>query len=229
VKFDRPADGWIDHPYHSYPVIVGIDAAPKHDCTAAVGLAYDSKKGKVIELFHKIWTPRGGETLDMEKSVEEYLIEQNKEYNIVWIGHDPAHFYQTSIRLRNRGFPVHEYIQSQANMIDATQALYSALKYENLMLFKDNEARDHVVNCVAKAESRGYRIIKDKSKRPIFRPVDYTIALAIAVHEATSRMKVGIDTPIVLECPFSDLSKWDLGKREPDFGFPFHNTNEEYQ
>jgi len=177
--FTGPADGWLGHLYYNLPVSIGVDAAIKRDCTAIVGCVHDSNIGKTIMLFHKIWTPIKGEWFDLEATVEAYLLEQSKKFNVISILCDPAHLHQTLTRLKFRGLPVVEYTQSVTNMVKATQQLYDSLKYENLWCYPADDLTKHIQLAVAQTTDTGFRLVKNKSNSKAH--MDGAIATALAM------------------------------------------------
>lgn len=214
--FTGPADGWLGHPYYNFPVSIGVDAAIKRDCTAIVGCTHDSKRGKTILLFHKIWTPKSGEWFDLEATVESYLIEQFRKFRVISILCDPAHLHQTLTRLKFRGLPVVEYTQTVTNMVRASQSLYDTLKYNNLEAYPDEELKRHIQLALAETTSTGFRIVKNKSNKSAH--MDGAIATALAVYDSIQH--AGIDSGNVLSVvnPFSKMGR---DRTAPDqFQFP---------
>jgi len=129
--FEKPADQDPQHPFRGGQVVISVDAAPKRDCTAISGWTHDSIRGKTIMLFNRIWTPEKGKDFDLEATVEAYILEKSRKFNIVSIVYDPRDLHQTMTRLRSRGLPCNEYVQQQENMVRCSQALYDALKFDN--------------------------------------------------------------------------------------------------
>ena len=202
------AELWKDHPYFGFPVYIGVDAASKRDSTAVTGVTYDEAKGVVIELFHKIWTPVEGVQLDLDETVSSFLQEMCKIFHVAVIGYDPAHLYQLMLNLQKAGYPVAEFVQSVGNMTKASQNLYDLLKFRRFYTYKDEEARAHIQNTVAQAESSGIRIVKHPGS---FRkkPVDYAISLAIAAYLAVKGGGIDITEPLTVVSPFSDITAWN--------------------
>jgi len=203
----QSSDIWLDHPYRRNPVYVAVDTGMKHDCTAIVGVTTDPTEGKVIILFHKIWTPVDGEILDLEETVEPYLMEASKRYNIADITCDPSQMLQVIMKLRSRGLPVTEFVQSEGGMIGASQALFDLLHDGNLWTYESKEIREHLQNSVAQHTSRGFRIVKDKSNRRIAqKKVDAAIALAMACYKAINDMDFDAGQVIRIASPFSEYT-----------------------
>lgn len=204
----RSADLWKTHPFISHPVYVAVDTGMKHDCTAIIGVTADAKVGKVIPLFHKIWTPIEGETLDLEETIEPYLIKKHKDFNVVDITCDPSQMLQVMTKLSNMGLPISEFTQSDVGMIAASQALFDVLHDKNLWTYPADDLREHLQNAVAQHTSRGFRIVKDKSnRRTIKKKVDGAVALAMAVYKATLNMDFDAGEVIRIESPFAEWAE----------------------
>jgi len=207
VHFPDSAELWKDHPYAKFPVYMGVDAAPKRDSTSVVGVTYDPSKGVVIELFHRIWTPINVQ-LDLDETMKQFIIDMTKRFLVIKIGYDPSHLYQLMLNLYKDGFPVSEFTQTVSNMTRASQNLYDLLKFRRFYTYKDDEARTHIQNTVAQAESGGMRIVKIQGSPGRKKPVDYSIALAIAAYLAVQGGGIDVSQPLTLEAPFSDLTAW---------------------
>jgi len=205
-QYKDSAELWKEHPYARSPVYIGVDAAPKRDSTAVVGSTYDPTKGTVVELFHKIWTPTN-EQLDLDLTVSLFLQDMCKRFLVVKIGYDPAHLYQLMLNLQKAHYPVTEFTQTVGNMTKASQNLYDLLKFKRFQTYRDDEARMHIQNAVAQAESSGIRIVKQVGSFKK-KPVDYTIALAISAYLAVQGGGIDVSKPLTIQAPFSDLTAW---------------------
>lgn len=204
--YHAPATLWTEHPFHRFPVVIGVDAGQKRDSSALVGVGYDAKRGKVGELFHYIWSPTPGNPVDLDVTVEKELLELYNKFNVVLILYDPTHLIQTMIRLKRKGLPVQEYTQSIPNMIQASQLLYDLLKNKNLETYPDEVARRHIQMATAETSSRGFRIVKNElTKR---NQIDYSVSLAMACYGAVKIGGVDISIPVVVESPYSDATAW---------------------
>ena len=56
-------------------LFVGVDAATKHDCAAVVAVAWDRETDNLCLASHKIWKPTPEEPLDIEQTIEWYLLQ----------------------------------------------------------------------------------------------------------------------------------------------------------
>ncbi len=205
---------WKDHPMRLYPVIIGVDGSINHDCTVVVGVVYEPKDGSIHELFHKIWTPTKDSPMDFDVTIESFLLEMNRWYKILEVTYDPAHIHQTMTRLKQRGLPCEPLMQTTGNMTRVGQNLYDLLVSRKFHTYKDDEARQHVLNTVAQADPNGFRLVKSTSNNRVHKPVDYTIALAMAAYRAVSHGGVEFE-PIYISAPFADMNSWREKKNVP--------------
>ena len=206
AAYPKDALIWREHPYRTYPVFVGLDAATKHDCIAIVGVCYDGAKGDIIQLFHRIWTPVPGEVFDFETTIEPFLMDVKKNFNLQAIAYDPKDMHQTSVRLVRAGLPMIEYTQSPSKMTAASHALSEVLRADNFRAYPSEEMRNHLRMAVAEGRAGGFTIRKDKARAA--RPVDAAIALAMATRLAIASGGVNANEPIRLESAFGDRTAW---------------------
>lgn len=215
-KFPAGIDLYAEHPYRYYPVWVGVDVAPKHDSSAVVGVTYDGARARIIMLYAKVWTPERGVDFDLEATVEKYILNMTRSSKTVGVFYDPAQFHRSMVTLKRQGVPMYEYTQSDNNMIAASQNLFDLLRTGALEAYPHPDVRAHLKAAVAKATSRGFRIIKtehqrstDKYKAVIERRgVDAAIALSMAAWNAVNQGGMEVSQPVRWEVPFSDSSAW---------------------
>ncbi len=222
-KMEASADLWKDHPYAKYPIYISVDAAPKRDCTAVVGVAYDPEKGLAVDVFHKIWTPQDGE-LDFDATLQVYLLSQFRKYNIVRISYDPSHLHQLMTRLKNMKLPVVEFPQTVSMMTKASQNFYDLLRFGRFVTYKDEEARSHIRNTVAQAEGNGFRIVRHNHhmNAKYRKPIDYSVAVAMACYDAVKDVGIERLEDIRIDSPFADLTAYGTPE-ELDLPWMFRN------
>jgi len=191
-----------DNPYRDYPMFLGVDAGQKHDTLAVVGCTYDPVRSKVIQVFHKIWVPSKGEVLDLEETLEAYLLEKYRKYKIRSIHCDPALLVQMIVKLKKKGLPISEFTQSDTNMIESSQSFYDLLRYNNYECYPDEEVRQQIINTLAIQKGRGFRLTKAKDRTTL--PMDFSIAAAIASYMATIGMASVHTEPRKIAATFSD-------------------------
>jgi len=212
-----------DSPYRQYPISIAVDAGLKHDCTAVVGVYYDLAEKKIGLAFHQIWTPQSGTILDLEETVEKYLREMFRTFNIYAILCDPSQMLRSITALQKEGLPIIEFYQTDSNMIPASQNLFEILKYRILQVYPDEELRMHIKLAVAEQKKNGYRLTRPKSLHDRL-PIDAAIALAMACYDAVKRGGVDTRGEIVIESPFSDASGIKhISSEEENLPWPFRD------
>ena len=90
---------------------------------------------------------------------------------------DPYQMQRSIQTLVAAGLPVEEYNQTQGNLTEATEALYSAFINRNLRLYNAPDLREHCLNAVSVETPRGIRLAKEKQSAKI----DGAVALSFAV------------------------------------------------
>jgi hypothetical protein len=157
---------------------IGVDAATKGDCAAVVAVVLDG--GRVRLACHRIWTPRKGDPLDLEETVERYLLQLANLHMIETIRYDPFQMARSAVTLRKAGLPMAEYPQTSGNLTAAGQNLFELIRSRGLAVYPDRELRDHAINAVAVDSGRGWKLSKEKASRKI----DGLVALSFAALSA---------------------------------------------
>lgn len=199
-SYSADASLWTDHPMRTFPVVVGVDAGQKRDSTALVAVAYDSKRGKVGLVYHRIWTPTSTEHVDLEATVEKELLYIYNKFKLVSVVYDPTHLIQTMMRLKSKGLPTHEFPQTGDKMLSASQLLFDLFKNKNLEVYPDDVLRRHIQMAVAETGPRGFRIKKVKVSNR--HHIDGAVALAMACHEAVASGGVDTSIPVIIKSPY---------------------------
>lgn len=184
---------------------VGVDAATKGDCAAVVAVA-KQPDGRVQLVAHRIWTPKKEEPLDLEETVEEFVLSLDDRYRVVSVSVDPFQMARSIATLRKAGVRIEEFPQTSGNLTAAGQNLFELVRGKNLVMYPDAELRQHALNAVAVESGRGWRLAKEKSSRKI----DGVVALSFAALDAAER-------PFVRTWG-SGLPQGDLR----DFGIPIY-------
>lgn len=165
----------------AHGVFVGVDAATKSDSAAVVAVTPEDDRVRVVA--HRIWTPRKGAPLDLEATIEAYLLELRDRFSLASVPYDPYQMARSASTLRRAGVPMDEFAQSPANLTAAGQALYDLIKAQRLATYPDEELRRHVLNAVAIESARGWRLAKEKASRKIDAAVALSFACLAALHE----------------------------------------------
>lgn len=158
------------------PVVVGVDIGLKHDSSAITLVGkIDSETLAVVD--HACFVPVGGQTLDLEKTVEAMLLIYQKRYEIRAIYYDPFQFARSAKTLQGKGLRLVEYCQTVQNTVAMTECLSGLLHNQNLILYESAELRQHLLNASIKETQRGYRLVKKRQSKLI----DLAVSLAMAV------------------------------------------------
>ena len=159
---------------------VGIDATYKHDSAAICVTSFDKSTQMVRLLNHKVFQPSPDDPLDFELTIESYLLDLKRRFQLRQVRYDPYQMVSTAQRLAKAGVPIEEFPQSSPNLTAASQNLFDLIESRVLVLYPDADMRLAVSRAVAIEGPRGWRIGKEKSAFKI----DVIVALAMAVHAA---------------------------------------------
>jgi phage terminase large subunit-like protein len=159
---------------------VGIDASYKHDSAAICVTAFDRSTQMVRLLNHKVFQPSPDAPLDFELTIESYLLDLKRRFQLRQVRYDPYQMVSTAQRLAKAGIPMEEFPQTVPNLTAASQNLFDMIQSQALVLYPDDDMRLAVSRAVAIEGPRGWRIGKEKSAFKI----DVIVALAMSVHAA---------------------------------------------
>jgi phage terminase large subunit-like protein len=90
---------------------------------------------------------------------------------------DPYQMARSVQTLQAACLPVEEYNQTQGNLTESTEALYSVLTTRGIRLYNAPDLRQHCLNAVSVETPRGIRLSKQKTANKI----DAAVALSFAV------------------------------------------------
>jgi hypothetical protein len=158
--------------------VLGADAGIKSDHAAVIKVRCHN--AKLTLLSHRIWKPTPDAPLDIENTIEAYLIEQYRRGGIRAIVCDPYQLHRSITTLQRAGLPIRELPQTVGSTTAFSQALFDAIKGRNLRMYFAANLREQALNAVAVETGRGWRLAKEKASRKI----DGMVALAMAVHTA---------------------------------------------
>lgn len=192
---------------------VGVDAATKRDCAAVVAVAHAG--GWVRLARHRIWTPTKAHPLDLEETIEAYLLWLADHYRLSSVRYDPTQMARSAATLTKAGLPMVEWPQTVGNLTTSTTDLYDLVRDRRLAVYPDPELRQHVLNAVAVATARGWRLDKSKSSKKI----DAAVALSFACVGANAAATTGECASISTMPPHGRdrvVRRGDLVWRGPD-------------
>lgn len=161
-------------PEGSTGVVLAIDAAIRHDSTAAVLVRRDDD-GTYHAAF-RFWEPDRDRDVDLGH-VEAYVREVGKRYPRLRIVYDPYLFWRSAQLLEAEGITGLEFPQNDSRMVPASEGLYAVVSGGLLRHGGDAVARRHALATVARSTPRGVRIGKDARRAPN----DAVVALAMAI------------------------------------------------
>ncbi|MBA7517448.1 hypothetical protein ES705_09502 [subsurface metagenome] len=164
---------------------LGVDIGITHDSSCVVGVY--KAENKVFLGCHKVWIPSKKNPIDIEETVEAYLKELYKLYNVDSIAYDPYQFHRSGISLKKLGLPMQEFPQTSDRLIQAGENLYSLIKGRNLVIYESQEFKNHALKTICKETARGFRLIKSKSSERI----DLMISLAMSSLKAVGISESG--------------------------------------
>ncbi len=167
-------------PKFNKKLFVGVDIGIKRDTTAIVAVYYDEIAKKIRLAKHMIWAPTKGAPVELEPTIERYLLELHEKYSIGVVYYDPSQFIRSSQFLAGQGIPLTEYTQVPTNLTAMTQTLFELIRGRNLEMYPSMDLRKQNMACVILESSRGMRIAKDKASLHI----DAIVALAMASQAA---------------------------------------------
>jgi len=161
---------------------VGVDASLKKDRSAVVSV-YKDQDGRILLGPKRFWQPSKTNPMDLETTMEAYLLELHQGFILRTVRYDPYQFHRSAMTLRGKGLPMEEYPQTTGNLTDMGQNLYDLVEYGNIILYACKDLRYEATCAVAKETERGFQITKVKSSQKI----DEIVALAMAVLPAAKQ------------------------------------------
>lgn len=165
-------------PDREIALVVGVDIGITHDTCAVVGVT--KNENKVLLACQKKWQPTKKNPIDLEETVEAYIKELNKDYNVEEVLYDPYQFHRSAMTLQKESINMVEFPQTTDRLTSMSQNLYDLIKGGNLVLYRDKEMKQHAQKATAKETPRGWRIVKKKASHKI----DLIIALAMSCQGA---------------------------------------------
>ena len=186
-------DACVD-PDHSPPLPdksihlwVGVDASVKKDRSAVVSVYQEDGKLKLGP--KRFWQPTAAEPMDLEETMEAYLLELYQSYTVLSVRYDPFQFHRSATTLAKKGLPMREFPQTSGNLTEIGQNIYDLVEYGNIVLYPCKDMRYEATCAIGKETGRGIRIVKEKSTQKI----DQIVALAMAAHRQSQGLFEGCD------------------------------------
>jgi phage terminase large subunit-like protein len=165
-------------PDKSIHLWVGVDASTKKDRSAVLSVFRDGSKVKLGP--KRFWQPTAADPMDLEETMESYLLELNKGYTLISVKYDPFQFHRSAMTLAKKGLPMVEYPQTTTNLTEIGQNIYDLVQYRNIILYPCKDLRFEATCAIGKETTRGVRIVKEK----LSHKVDQIVSLAMAALDA---------------------------------------------
>ena len=127
-------------------------------------------------MSHTIFTPRTGETLDVEATAEAAILSLRSRFALQELRYDPWQAVGLAQRLTRAGVPCVEFNQTLPNLSLMAGNLIDLLRTRTLLLYPSDDLRTAAAKTISIESSRGYRLGKAKQSDR----VDPIIALAMA-------------------------------------------------
>lgn len=176
-------------------VVLGVDAAIRHDSTAVATVHRDSNG--VFHAQFRVWLPPKRGEIDLS-DVTDYIREQSKRYRVKAVAYDEQFMAAPAQELDGEGIPMIGFPQSNAMMVPATHTLYHAVVHGKLRHGGDPVARTHALNAGVAETERGLRIKKTASRDRIDALVALVMAVETAARQPASRSSVYEDRALSL-------------------------------
>ncbi len=185
------------HPGDRRPVILAADAATKKDCSAVVGVTWNSELQRVDVVSCKIWIPEPGAPVLLTKTVGPHIVEMHRQYRIVKCTFDFFQMAAIAEMCSAAGVKMEEFPQT-SQRTECDTLLHEYIWGGNIAHYGDQALKDHVTNAVARSDPRGMRIVKELSARKI----DAAVALAMATLKASQDLPRGTARMSMARNPF---------------------------
>ena len=96
-----------------------------------------------------------GEPLDLEETIERYLLERWRLGNMAAVVVDPFQMHRSITTLQKARLPIRELPQTVGNTTAFSQSLYDAIKGRNVRMYHAADLREQALNAVAVEAGRG--------------------------------------------------------------------------
>ena len=90
---------------------IGIDASTKRDRTAVVSVFWGRDKRLYLGP-KRFWQPSKEDPLDLERTVEDFILELDDVHNIEAVNYDPYQLHRSGMTLENKGIRMQEFPQT---------------------------------------------------------------------------------------------------------------------
>jgi len=171
------------------PLVIGLDASVSGDCTALSVVRrhpeddYDAQVRRVVICKVHVWKPPTGGQINYTFTLEPKLRYYCENYNVVKVVYDPYQLHKMCTDMRMEGLaPFQEFSQS-GRRLKSDKQFFDMVVHRQLFHDGDETLRQHVQNSASTASVNGKSTNMRIMKKIASKPVDATIASAMAIHE----------------------------------------------
>lgn len=161
-----------------FEIAVGADIGTKDDSASVQAVYRDPDTGLIRLARYQIWIPPEGGVLDLEETVESFILELAEGYDVKGVWYDPSQMVRSAQTLTKKGVNMVEFPQTEVNLSESTKALYRVIRHKLFRAYPAPDLREHVVNAVTVEGARGLRLAKHKQDKK----VDGCVALSFAIY-----------------------------------------------
>ena len=159
---------------HGLACFAAVDASVTKDTTAMALVGFDRSTEAVYLLDHKIITPTAAKPIDFAV-IEQIILDRHVRFKLKACFYDSYQMVATAQKLALHYVPVKEYSPTHS-INQMTENFMALVKHHRLVMYRDQQIREAVANCVLAEEARGALKIAERHKTD---RIDIIIALAI--------------------------------------------------
>lgn len=161
---------------------IGVDIGISRD-TAAVVAVSPTEGGGIGLWGHAIFKPTPDRRVNIHKEPTAIVLQLLATQRVGGIWYDPYQYISEAQRLTEAGYGRLLFeVNQQSEMPLFTNSLETHITNETLAMYQDTEIRNHFLWMTGRHTERGLRIVKRKQTKPI----DFCVALAMALYGAAS-------------------------------------------
>lgn len=155
-------------------IVLGVDAATKHDCCALAATTWNAEKKRVELVYSKIWYPDDGQIVLID-TIGPEIVRLHQTFYVAAVYYDPFQMAAIAEMCKRVGVEMVEFPQTSRRLQSDT-LLHDLLWGGNFAHYGDPELKQHITNALTKETERGQRIVKELT----IKKVDGAVATAMS-------------------------------------------------
>lgn len=177
------------------PAVLGVDASVSHDSVAAVIITRHPERPQTDSAIRlcRVWYPPKGGKIDLTDTLEKWIREVFKRYNIVKLVYDEYQLHKLVTDLRKDiGIYAASFSQSTGRTT-ADKMLFDMIVSRQIVHTGDPELNKHINNVHGKTSGTGIRFVKPDTSTEhgiTINPIDGAVAASMANFECM-RLNLG--------------------------------------